>query len=1718
MKEYESEEASKGAIPESDAASVLDVIGHVLETGTFDSSHLPKDPVIRKRLEEIAVAIGAVQNFTLCLSTGDLDSRLDVKGISAGCLKALQSNLKHLTWQAQQIAAGDFSQRVDFMGEFSEAFNSMVRALDAARAEMKQHALELSTLNAQLVTEVTVRRQAEETLRLQNQIFETIAEGVYLIRARDGVIVYTNSKFEKMFGYEKGELIGKHVSVVNAPEEKMSPRDTAEEIMKALNEKGEWRGEVKNIRKDGTVFWCLAVVSTFEHPEFGSVWISAHTDITERKQAEEALKRSYSVLHGVVESPKEVVIFALDRQYRYIAFNENHRHTMQQIWGVDIVLGNSMLEYIRRPDDRNKAIINFDRALSGESFTVVEAYGDTALERRWYEDIYNPITDEKGNVIGLTLFLTDITNRKQMEEALRESEEKFREIFENANDAIEIIELLDSGLPGKYIDLNNVACRMVHYTKEELLQHGPREIDTGYFSRPFEEIIKELHTDDHATFEAEHRRKDGIIVPVEVNAHIVTLLGKRVILSIVRDITERKKADAELRRQAEIIDQTHDSIITTDLEGVVTSWNKGAERLYGYTVQESLGRNISFIYPDNEQNVLSSNVIAPLREKGSHEVEVRVRKKTGEILYVHISLSLIKAETGIPTGMIGYSLDITERKKVEEALQESEEKFRGVAERSSDIIMLTDKDGRVTYIAPSVERILGYDPGETVGTRPEDVVHPDDIEAVMELIGKFAAGKTGTENIEVRVRKNDGDYAILDLSISPVIKDGIFSGTQVIGRDISERKQAEEALIESRRMYRELVENINDVILSLDLAGYFTYVSPVIKRLYGYTPEEMIGEHFSKYVHPDDHPPCIEAFKKRLKGEFGLNEFRIVKKDGGTEYVMVSQRAIVKDGEVSGFNYILTNITARKRAEEELRESRQILEAVINTITVRVFWKDKNLVYLGCNTSFARDAGFEKPEDIIGKDDYAMGWREQAELYRGDDRAVIESGKQKLLFEEPQTTPSGEKIYLLTSKVPLQDANGEIIGVLGTYLDITARKKMEDALKESEERYRTILEQATDAVFIHDETGRVIDVNRKACLSLGYSREELLSKTIGDIDPDAIQTEKDKLWGKVIAGEHFTFESHQRRKDGGAIPVEVSLGSVHLPDRRVIIGTVRDITERKKAEAEERLTRERFETLVKVSEMRDASETKLSEYVMEAACRMTGSTLAFIGTMTPDESVMDIVAWSSSAMQDCRVAVSPIHFPVQKAGIWADAIRTRKPKIVNDYSAPHPGKKGLPEGHVRITRFLSLPILDNGKVVMVAAVANKPDEYDDTDVTRMTLLMEGVWGNLQRRRSEEALKKREEQYRVLFDESPISLWEEDFSDIKVWIDTKMNEGIRDLRTWLESHPEDVAGCAIMVNVLHINRATMALFGAVSLKEFSEGLSRIFIETSYDVFREEIIALAEGKNEFEGEVQIQTLNGERKIVLLKMMVVPGYEQTLSKILVSIIDISDLKRIDEALRQANRQLNLLSSITRHDILNQLMALKGYLELSQDVIDNPETLSGYIKKEQQAANTIEHQITFTKDYQDLGVTAPAWQNVNAGIKKAVAGLPMRDVHVDTDRTDLEIFADRLFEKVFYNLIDNALKYGGDRMTTIRISSEESDQGCTIVCEDDGVGITDEDKKKLFRKGFGKHTGLGLFLSREILAITGITITENGTPGKGARFEITVPKGMWRMKGVDT
>ncbi|MBN1432325.1 MAG: PAS domain S-box protein [Methanomicrobiaceae archaeon] len=224
-----------------------------------------------------------------------------------------------------------------------------------------------------------------------------------------------------------------------------------------------------------------------------------------------------------------------------------------------------------------------------------------------------------------------------------------------------------------------------------------------------------------------------------------------------------------------------------------------------------------------------------------------------------------------------------------------------------------------------------------------------------------------------------------------------------------------------------------------------------------------------------------------------------------------------------------------------------------------------------------------------------------------------------------------------------------------------------------------------------------------------------------------------------------------------------------------------------------------------------------------------------------------------------------------------------------------------------------------------------------------------------------------------------------------------------------------------------------------------------------------------------------------------------------------DFTRRKKAQEALSMANKKLNMLSSITRHDILNMIMVIRGYLEMS-DNTDDKNTLHEYFLKEKEAVDAIQHQIEFTRYYQDIGMNEPKWQNVGETVDLVAGTLDLEGIQLENSLKKLEIFTDPLIEKVFYNLMENSIRHGGN-VSIISLSYVETDKGLIIFYRDNGLGINGNYREKLFQKGFGKHTGLGLFLSREVLSITDIGISENGKEGEGVNFEITVPKGGYRF-----
>jgi len=288
------------------------------------------------------------------------------------------------------------------------------------------------------------------------------------------------------------------------------------------------------------------------------------------------------------------------------------------------------------------------------------------------------------------------------------------------------------------------------------------------------------------------------------------------------------------------------------------------------------------------------------------------------------------------------------------------------------------------------------------------------------------------------------------------------------------------------------------------------------------------------------------------------------------------------------------------------------------------------------------------------------------------------------------------------------------------------------------------------------------------------------------------------------------------------------------------------------------------------------------------------------------------------------------------------------------------------------------------------------------------------------------------------------------------------------------------------------------------------INSLLTEEWQDYFRKERDALLRGEMSPIYEYQIRDRSGKIRWLNQRNVLIRNERAIPIAIEGIVTDITDRKQIEQALQQANRKLKLLSGITRHDINNQLTALVGYLDL-MDKRQGKD--SDGIRKMNEAADRIRAMIQFTREYEEIGVNAPGWHDCRDLIDEAVHNLPLGLVNVKNDiQAGTEIFADPLIVKVCYNLLDNALRYG-EHLTTIHFSAKNEEGNHIIVCEDNGVGIPVDEKERIFLQGYGQNTGMGLFLVREILSITDITIRETGSVGNGARFEIAVPNGAFRL-----
>ncbi|HEY8187170.1 MAG TPA: PAS domain S-box protein [Pyrinomonadaceae bacterium] len=393
-------------------------------------------------------------------------------------------------------------------------------------------------------------------------------------------------------------------------------------------------------------------------------------------------------------------------------------------------------------------------------------------------------------------------------------------------------------------------------------------------------------------------------------------------------LIERKRADQTRLLLAAIVESSDDAIIGKTLGGQITSWNAGAEAMYGYTAEEAIGQQISLIFPAASASELAVIHERIRRGESIKHLETVGVCKDGASIQVSVSVSPIKDDAGQLVGASTIARDITERKRVTEALRESEHRFRAYIENASDNITIIAVDGTTVYESPSVARLTGYEPEELVGSHAFAHIHPDDLEKVTALLAPKIISQATVGPVEYRyIHKNGSLLTFESIGKSHLDEKGELVSI-VNTRDITERKRMEEALRQSEERYRRLFENANDIIYTQDLAGNFTSVNKVAEAVTGYSLEEVLKMNFSQLFSAADIEKMRMMTKRKLSRQTDSTSYEVTfrAKDGRAVQLDVSTTLIIENGVPVGVQGIARDITERKRAEAALRTSQAQLQ------------------------------------------------------------------------------------------------------------------------------------------------------------------------------------------------------------------------------------------------------------------------------------------------------------------------------------------------------------------------------------------------------------------------------------------------------------------------------------------------------------------------------------------------------------------------------------------------------------------------------------------------------------------------------------------------------------------------------------------------------------------------------------------------------------------------
>ena len=700
------------------------------------------------------------------------------------------------------------------------------------------------------------------------------------------------------------------------------------------------------------------------------------------------------------------------------------------------------------------------------------------------------------------------------------------------------------------------------------------------------------------------QKSDGLNRLVIVSCALAVFPGLMLLL-YQRDSVKRKKAEEALRENEEryraVAETATDAIITIDRQSRILFANRATEKIFGYTVAEALGQPITILMPEKSRQTHQTSLQRYLDTGQKHlnweAAELVGRHKSGQEIPLEISFGEVeKNDRHVFTAIVR---DITARKKVELALRESEARFHNMADTAPVMLWMSGPDKLCTYVSKGWLEFTGREIEQELNNGWTENIHAGDLPRCLEIY--HTALETRREfQMEYRYKRRDGVYRwLLNTGIPRSLPDGSFIGYIGSCVDITEHRQAEdslreseEALRQSEERYRTLIERLTDGVYRSTPEGKFIEANPAMVKMLGYAgKEELMAIDIKKQLYFDEQEREIVVDKLRQAGSDEIDVFRLRRKDGHEVWVE-DHGQLVYDaaGKVIYHEGILRNITARKHTEEALRESEERYRSVIGALAEGVVLHDADGGIIACNASAERTLGLSM-EQLQGRTSADPIWQaihEDGTPFSGETHPAmisLRTGQSCSNVVMGIHKPSGELTWISMNSQPLLRANAnKPYAVVASFYDITERKWAEEALRESEERYRLLAENSLDLIGLLDLDGNVMYASPSHYYLIGYTPNELVHQNLfAVVHADDVPRALAAINSLLAAGARKTIEWRMLKKSGDWIEMEAILSGIPGPGNAIhrILFTARDITVRKQVEERIKASLKEKEVLLK---------------------------------------------------------------------------------------------------------------------------------------------------------------------------------------------------------------------------------------------------------------------------------------------------------------------------------------------------------------------------------------------------------------------------------------------------------------------------------------------------------------------------------------------------------